>query len=161
VLCVVRLAAWRGVNLCPNYLISERALEIPTRSLYAAHEFTQMVPLAGLDIYQEMRRLNPWFKNFLPNADSNPAQIEICDLQLSRPARLRKLLEMLLSGPIGDWLERWEAQRKIRKLSRENSGNPEAIFNSDICKGHSNRHGHNTEMVLNERLTRLSLKAEG
>ena len=161
VLCVVRLAAWQKVNLCPNYLVSERALEIPTRSLYAAHEFTQMVPLAGLDIYQEMRRLNPWFKNFLPNADSNPTQTEICDLPLSHPAGLRKLLEMLLSSPIGNWLERWEARRKIRKLSRENGGNPEAIFNTDICKGHSNRHGQSTEMVLNERLTRLSLTPKG
>jgi hypothetical protein len=161
VLAVVRLATWQKVNLCPNYIVSERALSIPTRNLYAAHEFTQMVPLAGLDTYQEMRRLNPWFKNFLPNADGFPAQTEACDLQSSHPAGLRRLLEMLLSGLLGNWLERWEARRKIRKLSRENSDNPEALFNTDICKGHSNRHGRSTEMVLNERLTRLSLTTEG
>jgi hypothetical protein len=161
VLGVVRLAAWQKVNLCPNYLISERALGISPRNLYAAHEFTQMVPLAGLDTYHEMRRLNPWFKSFLPNADGFPPQAEACDLQTSHPSGLRRLLEILLAGRLGNWLERWEARRKIRKLSFENSDNPEAIFNTDICKGHSNRHGQNTEMVLNERLTRLSLKAEG
>jgi hypothetical protein len=48
--------------------------------------------------------------------------------------------------------------RKIRKLSLENMGNPEAIFSADLCKGHSNRHGQRTAISLNEQLTRLELE---
>jgi hypothetical protein len=157
VLVVVRLAAFRGISLCPNFLLTENALEIPAHSLYAAHEFVQMVPLSGLDVYQRMRALNPWVNDFLPNVDGlSPTAGEAAGTDSA--FGLRPLLERIFMTPPGAWLERWEMGRKIRKLSRENTGNPEAIFNADLCKGHSNRHGQRTEMSLNERLTRLSLE---
>ncbi|RPI99896.1 MAG: hypothetical protein EHM39_05740, partial [Chloroflexi bacterium] len=51
VLAVARVAALRGIRLCPNYLVTEDALVFPDRTLYAAHELTQMIPLFGLDMY--------------------------------------------------------------------------------------------------------------
>src|SRR5690606_114120 len=46
-IAVVRYAAQRGVIVCPNYLLSERALELDDRKLYSAHEVAQMVPISG------------------------------------------------------------------------------------------------------------------
>jgi hypothetical protein len=158
VLLVVRLASWRGVNLCPNYIISERALKITPQSLYAAHEFAQMVPLSGMDVYQQMRILNSWVKDYLPNADGIPAAVADQSVRSESVSWLRTMLEAILMTPLGTWLERWEMNRKIRKLSMENIGNLEATFNTDLCKGHSNRHGQRTEMVLRERLAHLSLE---
>jgi len=157
VLGVVRLASWRGVRLCPNYLVSESVLELPDHNLYTAHEFAQMVPLFGLDVYQRMLSVNPWVQDFLPNTDGQSPTIRI-DAEPEPTSGLRSLLESVLKTAPGVWLGKWEMERKIKRLSRENEGNSEAVFNADLCKGHSRRHGQHTQASLNERLQRLSLE---
>lgn len=160
ILGVVWLAARRKVKLCPNYLISERSLGIPTQNLYSAHELTQMVPLTGMEIYQQMRAQNSWSANFLPNAVGLPERAAPLIKGGYLPG-LRKLLEIILLSPIGTRLEHFEMRRKIQKFSREHKGNSEALFSADMCKGHFNRHGQRTEKVLNERLVRLSQRKLG
>ena len=113
-----------------------------------------MIPLAGAEVYEHMRRLNPWVKDFLPNADGSPGAAP----EKTSISKLRGLFEKLLMSPLGHRLERWEMERKVRKLARQNSGNPEAVFNAGMCKGHADRHGQRTEMLLNERLARIALE---
>jgi hypothetical protein len=69
---VARIAKLEGVNLCPNYLITENAFALTARSLYTAHELVQMIPLSGREVYTEMRRLNAWTADYLPNAKGVP-----------------------------------------------------------------------------------------
>src|SRR5207302_681992 len=57
---LVRAAELRGVTLCPNYFLSERALALDEQNLFTAHEVTQMVPLTGSPIYERFRALNQW-----------------------------------------------------------------------------------------------------
>ncbi len=45
-----RLTARRGLTLCPNLIVSERALQWEQHDLYSAREIGQMVPLAGLGV---------------------------------------------------------------------------------------------------------------
>jgi hypothetical protein len=156
-LVVTRLAAFRGVSLCPNFLLTQDALEIPEHSLYSAHEFVQMVPISGKDIFQRMQTLNSWVQDFLPNAyGSQPALGDTSIADSASP--LRPLAEWILLTPPGAWLERWEMDRKIRKLSLENIGNHEAVFSADMCKGHANQHGLRTRLLMLERLARLELE---
>ena len=157
VLAVVRLASLKGVRLCPNYLISERALVFPDRSLYSAHELAQMIPLFGMPIYAMICNLNRWRKYFLPNADGvPPLRYGIPGLE-SAPG-IQSLMESALLTPPGDWFEHWEMERKIRKLSFEQAGSPESSFSADYCKGHFNRHRQRTEQILRKRLESLSLE---
>jgi len=144
-------------RLCPNYLISERSLEFPDQTLYTAHELAQMVPLAGLDIYDRIRALNPWVKRFLPNADGAPS-LTVQAAGNPPPSRIQSVLEAVLLTAPGNWIETWEMGRKIRRLRRENENNPEAGFSADLCKGHFNRHGQKTEQFLRERLKGFSLE---
>jgi predicted nucleotidyltransferase len=141
VVLVVKLAARRGVALCPNYLVSKRALVFKERNLYTAREVAQMVPIAGLDIYHRMREVNDWVEEFLPNAKGVPPSQEERWRQGSKGyPLLSKSAEALLRTPPGNWIERWEMDRKERKFARLQMGD-ESAFSPDWCKGHFENHG--------------------
>ncbi len=158
---LVRLVARHGIVLCPNYLISMRALTLSEHNLFTAHELAQMVPIGGWDVYQRIRQLNAWVARFLPNANGPPRHIEKRAL-LHRP--IGALAEVVLRTPIGARLERWEMNRKIQKLSRQirpNNGKEiEAAFCADWCKGHFDGHGHHTLNAFAERLRKLEIGNE-
>lgn len=149
VILLVKLAARRGIALCPNYFVSERSLAFKQQNLYIAREIAQMVPLTGLDVYQQLRQLNGWTTNFLPNAEGAGKMIE------NRPVRgrvLRPSLEMALRTRPGGWLEQWEMSRKIRKFSHDSRANTEASFSPDWCKGHFDAH---SQRILNQYASKL------
>jgi hypothetical protein len=152
VVALVRAAALRGTQLCPNYFLSERALELGERNLFIAHEVAQMVPLAGIETYQRLRTLNRWTDAFLPNAGGPPRRVAPVE---PRPSRARKIVEHTLRSPVGGGLERWEMARKIRKLGRRSNGHAEAAFGPDWCKGHFDDHGQLTLARYEERLRAL------
>ncbi len=130
---LVRMARWRGVHLCPNYLLSENALAVDARNLYAAHELVQMTPYYGRAVYERMRAVNVWVECYLPNAAAGPA----CETPLHPALSVFKWLgERMLGGRIGDALERWEMARKVRKLLAQAPPNADAVaFTPDVCRG--------------------------
>jgi len=151
ILLVARFAQMEGVRLCPNYLVTTHALELQEHSLYVAHELAQMIPLSGMEIYEEMRRQNGWMSDYLPNslmAPEMPAGMKI----VPRKAGIQNALEMIFRFPFFDWVERWEMKRKIKRLSREQSESIESYFSADVCKGHIDRHGENVVTALAVRL---------
>jgi hypothetical protein len=152
ILAVAKWAARARVTLCPNYLVSERALVFQEQNLYSAHELAQMIPLDGLDTYRRIVSMNDWVRRFLPNALPHRSDSPPPDSRY----RTQSLLETLLRIPPVDALERWEMNRKIRKLSRQPSPSSEASFSADRCKGHFNNHGQHTQQALIERLEALS-----
>jgi len=154
-LLIVHLARLMKVNLCPNSMVSENALALKDISLYAAHELAQMVPLYGTDIYGELRRLNLWADRYLPNAQNAPeSHIDV------KPARWKYVLEIVLTRLPLQQVEVWEMNRKLAKLSRGQSQNPEAVFSADVCKGHMDRHGQRVEIALERRLAGLGARVD-
>ncbi|HET7034465.1 MAG TPA: hypothetical protein VFI42_02180 [Thermomicrobiaceae bacterium] len=137
ILGVVHAAARLGDTICPNYLLSERALALDDGDLYSAHEIAQMIPLAGLETYARFRQLNPWVFDYLPNAAAMPRDLRA--RPTARPARA--LAESALRTPAGTALERWESGRKLRRFRAEARGHAEASFTLDWCKGHVHDHG--------------------
>ncbi|MBP7999052.1 MAG: hypothetical protein KA314_19665 [Chloroflexi bacterium] len=148
VILIVKLAARQGVTLCPNYFITERALVFPLHNLYIAREIAQMVPLTGLAVYQQLRQLNGWTTEYLPNA-TGPGKV--VDLTTVRGRVARPMLELLLRTQPGSWLEAWEMNRKIRKFSQDNRNNSETSFTRDWCKGHFDAH---SQRILNQYASR-------
>jgi hypothetical protein len=149
---LVKAAALRKIELCPNYFLSERALELTERNLFTAHEVAQMVPLSGAATYQRLRDLNRWTDGYLPNAGGAPHRVAAVE---PRPRRSRRLLEHALRGPLGAPVERWEMSRKMRKLGERSNGHAEAAFGPDWCKGHFGDHGQQTLARYDERLQAL------
>jgi hypothetical protein len=131
VIALVYAAQRRGVTLCPNYFLSQRALVFNPQTLYSAHEVTQMIPLGGFASYQQLRQLNQWTTTYLPNAFGAPS---LPEMPLAIPAgltatagvngnsRLQSLAETALNLPLVTPLENWERRRKIAKLSAIHSG---------------------------------------
>lgn len=171
VILVVRLAARRGIDLCPNYFLSQRALVFKDRNLYTAHELVQMIPLAGLDVYQHLRRLNEWTADFLPNANQDtppsrslgftflPSTLSGGSATPVASLRGRRLGEAVLRTRLGHYLEQVEMRRKIRKFMCQakigHQNNLETAFSADWCKGHFDGHGHHALETFDRQLQKL------
>jgi hypothetical protein len=151
---LVRVAALKGTELCPNYFLSERALVLNERNLFTAHEVTQMVPLAGMPTYQHMRDVNRWTDTYLPNAGGAPRRMAPVE---GGRARTGRIVERTLRSRLCSPLERWEMARKVRKLGTKSNGHAEAAFGPDWCKGHFGDHGQMTLARYAERLQALNV----
>jgi hypothetical protein len=150
-LLIARFARLTGVHLCPNYLVTRNALELPERSLYVAHEVAQMVPLSGMEIYRELRRANSWTGDYLPNAAHAPGFPQTVKA-VYQSLTIQRVLELLFRLPFFVLFEKWEMNRKIKRLTREQASSVESYFSADVCKGHIDRSGETVVTALAVRL---------
>ncbi len=148
---LVRLARLFGVNLCPNYLLSETSLQQEGHDLFIAHEIAQMIPLTGHHVYWQIRSRNGWTADFLPNADSMPRpEYDTAPRGLSRLGQ--HWLEWLLAGRAGNMLENWERRRKLQKFqSQLRRPDTEAVLDEARIKGHFNDYGRLTLQAYEQR----------
>jgi hypothetical protein len=155
-IAVVRYAAGRGDELCPNYFLSDHVLEMDTPDLYSAHELAQMVPVTGIEVYRALRAANPWTNALLPNAGGPPFAPP-----LRRPVmrRLRPLAEQVLRTPVGGGLEAWERSRKVARFRARAvaAGVSEAGFGPDRCKGHFDGHAARIRDAYEARIGALGI----
>jgi hypothetical protein len=155
---LVRAARLRGVGLCPNYVLAETALAQTQRNLYAAHDLQQMVPVVGRAVYDAMQAANIWSRDFLPHA-LGPLRQEPEQAPRGWGARLQRWGERLLGGRLGDWLERWERARKLRKFApAAHQANTAAELDGDHVKGHFKDNGRPILHKFEERLARYDLR---
>jgi hypothetical protein len=141
VILVVHLAQQRrGIELCPNYVLSEDHLQLDETSFFAAHELAQLIPLSGLDVYHRLLERNAWLGQYLPNVSAHVLQTPEIGGTM-HPAK--GLLERAFGGPLGDAVERWERERKIPRLQQvaEQRGGSGASYTPNLCKGHVDDHG--------------------
>jgi hypothetical protein len=151
IVLLVRWAARRGDVLCPNYLVSDRALELDDRSLFTAHELAQLVPIAGLDVYSRLRRANAWTARLLPNARGAPRDgLHV----VAAPRLATRLAERVGRTRPLDRVEHWEMARKIRRLGA-GVWPLEVRLDADRCKGHFSEHGDRVRRAFEHRLAAL------
>jgi hypothetical protein len=164
---VARLARRAGVEVCVNYLLSERVLALRERDLYTAYELVRMKPIAGLAVYRKMRALNAWTGTHLPNALETPPTEE------AEPPRARSWIARLLlqAAGVGEWVLRswvgtvfeWlEMRYRVRKIrSRVPEGErTEMLYTTDCYKAHRGVHRRQTLAAFAERIEALSVFAE-
>ncbi|MFP4324128.1 MAG: hypothetical protein ACLFTK_16860 [Anaerolineales bacterium] len=149
----VRLARVWGVELCPNYVLSQTQLAQAQQDLYIAHELAQMVPISGGALYHDMRRANPWADALMPNAGV-PLQAPADFTPRGWARRLQGVAEWLLGGWLGDRLESWEQRRKARRFAQEDAryDHSAAIINAEQVKGHFDDYGHGVLCAYEDRL---------
>ncbi len=57
---------------CLNHWLTDGTLAIGLRDLFAAHEYTQAVPLYGETVYRRFLEANRWIAGFRPHFESEP-----------------------------------------------------------------------------------------
>lgn len=154
-----------GVPLCPNYIISERALALVDRNLYTAYELAQMKPLAGHDVYRQIRELNPWVQTFLPNTAAS--ERPLADAWPPHPGtgtllvHAARLAEPVLRSRLGAAFDRFEMWYRIRKWTGRAPSQPgaETEYGPDCCKAHTSAHKAKVLAAFAERLARLETRS--
>jgi len=156
---LVRLGKTRGVVICPNYVLAASALEQEKQDLFMAHEVAQMVPVYGFAVYEQMRGANRWVEDYLPNA-ALPYFAEAEYVPRGGWNALKRLGEWALGGRLGDALERWEYQRKLRRFADDlRTPNSAALLDDQHVKGHFQDHGHPVMQEYARRLRAFELDA--
>ena len=148
-----RVARLEGINLCPNCMVTKRALTVWDRDLYVAYELAAMRPIAGLGMYRRLRRANPWAAAFLPNAQAElrPPDVAVPEVSGVTQRFLTKLSglgEEMLRTRFGAMLEGLEMQYRIRKIMKfrarrmlhEGIALGEASYGADHCMGFGGGH---------------------
>lgn len=132
---VVRIAAGRGVRLCPNFVLSTDRLALARRDLFTAHEIAQLVPLLRTPWSDAFFEANAWTRELLPNALPSPSARRAHPSLAARAAS--GALGSRLFGPI----ERWEMARKVRRLeARARREGGSVAFTRHECRGHFAAH---------------------
>lgn len=142
IILLVRLGRLRGTHLCPNYLISQNALEFE-HGLYSARELLQMQPIYGQKTYAAIRQRNPWTGVYFPQSRNTDLPQAGQDLSRWQQA-FKNASEFVFAGSIGDRLEEPLQHIQIskhRRQARERNSADTVVFNADICKGHYDSHG--------------------
>lgn len=110
-------------RICLNYYVTDESLEIITKDMFSAHEYSFMFPLLGGEIYKKFQLKNRWIKNFRPNYGLS----EIGNLKLLDKARfsetIRGLGEIILNWPaLENWLENWQKAKIMRNPKTRKRG---------------------------------------
>ncbi len=77
-------------RVCLNYYLSDRHLTVPTQDLFAAHEYSVIVPLFGFEVFEKFVQANSvWMKTYKPHfmTEVMPSEWTVSDhrgAQLSR-----------------------------------------------------------------------------
>jgi hypothetical protein len=140
VIVLVRLARLARIDLCPNYILSERQLRMESQDLFTARELAQMRPLYGSAAYHALLDANDWLGAVLPNAD--PRTSALADLG-PVASFAQRMFEWPLRGRLGETLETRLRLRKVRELEQQakSAGSREAVLQPEVCKGHMDNHG--------------------
>lgn len=151
---VVRWVKLRGTVICPNFVLAEDTLAQNRRDVYIAHEVSQAVPFYDAAVYDRLREENVWTYAHLPNAVGALHAEKTSGPGPAGHGRIKRALEWLLGGRLGDRIEGWEKARKVRRFQKAAQGpNSSARVDSTQVKGHFNDHG---SMVLTQYRRRLA-----
>jgi hypothetical protein len=158
-LLLVYLGRMEGVTICPNYVISTDALDQFDRSLFTAHELAHMVPVFGPEIYAQLLSASEWVQEYLPNAFQQRPALVGRDRLDALTHTIKRGLEWVLGGGLGDAWERRERDVKIRRLGAqaEACGVSSALFTAHACKGHIVDHARSIEDGYQRRLREVGL----
>lgn len=104
---------------CVNYLIDEEHLELEEKNQFTATELLTVIPITNEALYQRFWEANLWLKEVYPQAQPR---------QTARDREPRYVLKPLLEWLLGGRLGRWIDQRSMRTFQRRADRNYKANY---------------------------------
>jgi predicted nucleotidyltransferase len=107
---------------CMNYYVDEEMLLIKEKNIYTATEIATLLPLRGINTFDEFFKSNIWSKNFLPNHS-----LRISYVEEAKNSVLKKGIEFIFRNPFGNLLDRllmkisvyrWNKKTRSGKLNK-------------------------------------------
>jgi hypothetical protein len=99
---------------CVNYFIDSDHLEIEEKNRFTATELATLIPLSGLDHYENLIRINSWLLKFIPNYQRPSGQSTI-----DPPGKFKFAAEFLLNLSFARFLEKFCMQLTLRRWERK------------------------------------------
>ncbi|MBK9007541.1 MAG: hypothetical protein IPM31_11180 [Anaerolineae bacterium] len=154
-----RLVRPFGHTICPNLIVSESALEWHLHDLYSARELVQMIPISGMDVYQEVMDVNSWVTEFVPQSSLCGSRAKTATDPRGAlrgvATTIKRFLQFPLRGKLGDYFESWEMTRKIARFSHQPGFGEETIFTAEVCQGNFHHHRKWTHEIFLQKLGKL------
>lgn len=110
---------------CVNYFIDTEHLEIEEKNLFTATEVVTLLPMYGKEWCQAFYGANAWAFQQFPLMPRRSMK----DVPPQKQRRLKKILEYLLSGRLGDWLDRQTLRLTVGFWKRKFSHFDDPTFN--------------------------------
>jgi hypothetical protein len=85
---------------CVNYFVDENNLVIPDKNIFTAIEISYLLPIYNKDLVRELQEKNSWVKKIIPDF-KHPMELQ----QIGRNNRLKRLIERILHGSLGNILD--------------------------------------------------------
>ncbi|GMR25748.1 MAG: hypothetical protein BMS9Abin39_1073 [Ignavibacteria bacterium] len=86
---------------CINYFISTTDLEIEEKNIFTAIELATLIPMYGVDVYNDLYEANQWIKTYVPNYPKR----DVANLLASKMRIIQKVMESLLNNRFGDYVD--------------------------------------------------------
>jgi predicted nucleotidyltransferase len=106
---------------CMNYYVDEEGLEIKEKNIYTATELATLMPLRGIEVFQQLYMNNQWSKEFLPNYSIRVSHTNEVKTNVGK-----KMVEWCFTNKLGDLIDdvlmritakRWGKKKLQRKLN--------------------------------------------
>ncbi len=101
-------------RVCLNYYITDKSLEVPTKDLFAAHEYSFIMPMYGMDVFKKFAEENSWIRNYKPHYQIKVLKTDLCEEDSSRAQFVRNTFESIFNFEfIENYLKKIQ-QKKIK-----------------------------------------------
>ncbi len=100
---------------CLNYFVTQDHMEIEEKNLFTATEISTMIPVFGNHVKRSFFESNQWIRSFFPNFEIDVKE----NVPYNKTATLKRFFEFLLSGTLGDHLDRWFMKKTINHWSKK------------------------------------------
>lgn len=144
-------------RVCLNYYITDKSLEIPTKDLFAAHEYSFIMPMYGMDVFKKFAKENRWIKDYKPHYQTKVLKTDLCEEDSSRAQFIRNTFESIFCFEFIENYLRKIQQKKIKT-------NPKTKYKGAIIEANDEYlvflpkpHGPKVFEEYKKRLTSLEL----
>ncbi len=141
---------------CVNYFIDSKHLEISDKNMYTAVELLTLIPMYNFKLFDQFLTTNKWTDEYFPNYKKRHS-FELN--QTLKVPYLKKLIEKLLSGKAGEWMDnhfmKITGNRLKKKFSEFNEKEFELALRTKkfVSKHHPQNYQKNVLDTLKEKIT--------